>query len=51
MGSNPAASTYVPGSMFENYTWQYEEYLSGAGLRPTYNSDGIAVDFTIRMRH
>jgi len=52
-GANPNSGSYVPGSMFENYTWPYEEYLTGGGgaVRPTYNSEGIAIDFTIRMRH
>jgi hypothetical protein len=44
---NPFANT---SSMFENTTWPYIEFLQGAGIRPTYNTEGIAVDFTIRLR-
>jgi hypothetical protein len=51
MGSNPASASYVAGGMYENTTWSYQEYLTGSGVRPTYNSEGIASDFTIRMRH
>jgi hypothetical protein len=50
-GTNPNAGSYVGGSMYENLTWPYEEYLPGSGIRQTYNKEGIAVDFTIRMRH
>lgn len=49
MGSNSAP--YIGSTMFENTTWPYQEYLLGSGIRPTYNSDGISVDFTVRMRH
>jgi len=50
-GMNPNAGSYVSGSMFENTTWPYEEFLQGSGIRPTYNKEGIAVDFTVRQRH
>jgi hypothetical protein len=51
-GTNPNSGSYVPGGMFENTTWSYLEYLTGSNaVRPTYNKEGIAVDFTIRMRH
>jgi hypothetical protein len=50
-GGNAIASSYSGPSMFENITWSYLEFLAGAGIRPTYNNEGIAVDFTIRMRH
>ena len=50
-GSNGAGSTYTGNTMYENTTWPYVDYLSGSGLRPTYNSEGIAADLTIRMRH
>jgi len=50
--SNPAAASYVSGAMYENTTWLYEAFLSGSNaIRPTYNSEGIGIDFTIRMRH
>ena len=50
-GSNPLSASYVASSITENYTLQYQEYLSGSGIRPTYNSEGIAANFTVRMRH
>jgi hypothetical protein len=51
LGNNPASGSYVSGTILENATWTYQEFLSGFGVRPTYNSEGTAVDFTIRMRH
>jgi hypothetical protein len=50
-GMNPNAASYAGSSMYENLTWPYQEFLTGSGVRPTYNKEGIAVDFTIRMRH
>ncbi len=50
-GANPNAATYTAGSMYENMTWPYQEFLTGSGVRPTYNKEGIAMDFTIRRRH
>jgi hypothetical protein len=51
VGTNPSAGTYAGPTMFENITWPYVEFLKGSGIRPTYNKEGIAVDFTVRMRH
>ena len=48
-GTNANPSTYA--GMYENITWPYQEFLTGAGIRQTYNNEGIAADFTIRMRH
>jgi hypothetical protein len=64
-GTNPSSGSYPGPTMYENTTWNYQEFLTGSGIRPTYNagsttytyggttynSEGIAVDFTIRQRH
>jgi hypothetical protein len=50
IGANPAGSTYVSGSMYENTTLGYQEFQTGTGVRPTYNQDGVGIDFTIRQR-
>ncbi len=50
-GANPNAGSYTASSMFENITWPYQEFLTGSGIRQTYNKEGIAFDFTIRQRH
>jgi hypothetical protein len=50
IGANAAGSTYVSGSLYENTTLGYQEFQTGTGVRPTYNQDGVGIDFTIRMR-
>jgi hypothetical protein len=47
------APPYPGPNILENTTWPYLEFFkttSGA-LRPTYMKEGIAMDFTIRMRY
>ena len=51
IGGNATAPPYIAGSMYENTTLPYMEFQSGSGVRPTYNNDGVGVDFTMRMRH
>src|SRR5262249_49488987 len=53
-GTNGLSSPgpHTGNTMYENTTWSYQEFQTGsAAVRPTYNTDGIAVDVTFRMRH
>lgn len=47
------AVAYAGPNLMENTTYPYQAFASGPGsgaLRPTYMTDGIAVDFTVRKR-
>ena len=48
---NPVVPSYA--TIFEDPTLKYQTFLLGPGggaVRSTYNNEGIAVDFTIRLR-
>ena len=51
-GMNPSSGSYAGPTFNENITWPYLEFLtaSSPSIRPTYDTEGIAVDVTIRMR-
>ena len=51
--ANPNPFTASPATaVFENPNWMYEAFLPGQNnvTRPTYQSEGIACDFTFRQR-
>ena len=49
--SNPNPSLVLTNVLNENGTWPYDAFLNGGGgaVRPSYNNEGIAADFTVRL--
>jgi hypothetical protein len=53
MKPNPNAGNSLVQTLLENSQWMYRSFLTNSGadsVRPTYNSSGIAFDFTFRLR-
>ncbi|MDR3614817.1 MAG: hypothetical protein P4L53_14760 [Candidatus Obscuribacterales bacterium] len=51
--SNPNPSSTNVNIIYENGNWPYCAYLNGGGgsVRPSYNQEGIACDFTFRLHN
>ena len=45
---NPTPSPFP--NLFENPALQYQAFINGSDVRSTYDHEGVAVDFTIRLR-